>query len=451
VPSAALSGFTGDLLAAISEGFYRRTTICLRTNGRDVVVLNDPDDIRTVLSISVDAFPKSDLMIAALRPLLGDGMLISNGQDWRRQRRMLEPALDQMRVRRIFPLMAATIADFIAKLRSLAPGTEIELNREMSFIALDVVFRTIFSRPIGAGEAAEISAAFSEYQDKAPQNAMTTLFGEQTATPPRVDELAAIAGRIRQKIAALVDERLDARSKPSPDDILQTVIEAQDPDDGSTFSREELVDQITVLFLAGHETSASALTWAVFILSQQPQLAIDIREQAIALAGASPLTQDQLIKITLARDVFRETLRLYPPAGFITRVTTAATTIGKYPVEAGSFIVISPWLIHRHRKHWKNSEIFDPGRFSAEREREIVTGAFLPFGLGARVCTGRTLAMIEGPLVIAELMRALRFTPLEPETVMPSFCLTVRPAAPIRCLVEALPLPASVSRADAPA
>jgi cytochrome P450 len=442
VPKPMLSGFDGDMLEMMTAGFYRRTTIRLHGVGRDVVVVNDPNDIRNALAVSEDAFPKSDLMVAALEPLLGDGILISNGSDWRRQRRMLEPALEQMRVRRMYPLMSATITDFVAKLRSLGSGAEVMLDSEMSFVALDVIFRTIFSRPISVDETRQISAAFAEYQDRAPQDALVALFGDAAATGIPMNELSDIATSIRAFIAGLIDERLSL-SPPPPDDILQAVIDARDPDDGSAFSREELINQITVLFLAGHETSASALTWCVFILSQQPRLAEKIRNDALALAGGRPLTQEDVNKIVLARDVFRETLRLYPPAGFITRVSTGPATIGGYEIDAGGLIVISPWLLHRHQKYWKDPDIFDPERFSEARERDIVPGTYIPFGLGGRVCTGRTIAMIEGPLVIAELMRALRFIPLEPETVTPAFRLTVRPKVAIRCKIETLPMPAS--------
>jgi cytochrome P450 len=454
VPKPALSGTDGDLLQILSAGFYRRMAVRLRGVDRDVVVINDPSEIKNALSVSVDAFPKSDLMIAALEPLIGDGIFISNGALWRRQRRMLEPALSQMRVRRMYPLMSASVTDFIARLRALGSGAEVTLDSEMSFVALDVIFRTIFSRPVSPDEAAEISATFSNYQDRAPQDAMVALFGDSGAPPIPVGELTEIATGIRSFITRLVDERLSLLPRQSPpDDILQAVIDARDPEDGSAFSREELVNQISVLFLAGHETSASVLTWCFFILSQMPQLAEKIRNDTIAMSGGRPLEQDELSKIIIARDTFREGLRLYPPVGFITRVSTQAAAIGGYDIEAGTLIVISPWLMHRHEKYWKDADIFDPERFSEARERDIVPGTYIPFGLGARVCTGRTIAMIEGPLVIAEVARALRFTPLQPETVTPSFRLTVRPQASIRCKIDVLPMPSigGATVADGPA
>lgn len=444
VPKPTRPGADSDLLEMLSAGFYHRTAIRLRGVRRDLVLINDPNEIRNVLAVSVDAFPKSDLMIAALEPLLGDGIFISNEAVWRRQRRMLEPALAQMRVRKMYPLMSATVTDFIARLKALAPGAEIALDAEMNFVALDVIFRTIFSRPIRAEEASEMTATFAKYQERAPQDARVALLGDAGAPAVTATELSEIAAGIRSFIARLIDERLSHSPPRAPlEDILQAAIEARDPEDGSAFSREELINQISVLFLAGHETSASVLTWCFFILSQLPQLADRIRNDTIALVGGRPLEQDDLAKLVVARDVFREALRLYPPVGFITRISTSAATICGYEIEAGTLVVISPWLMQRHHKYWKDPDIFDPDRFSEVRERDIVPGTYIPFGLGARVCTGRTIAMIEGPLIIAELMRALRFTPLQPETVTPSFRLTVRPKTAVRCKIEFLPMPAA--------
>jgi cytochrome P450 len=253
--------------------------------------------------------------------------------------------------------------------------------------------------------------------------------------------MTTIGARIRSVITNLIDERLASEdAQRSADDLLQAVINARDPLDGSAFSRREIIDEIAVLFLAGHETSASALTWSLFILSQQPQIADEIRSLALDQSGGLPLTQEGVNKIAVAREVFRESLRLYPPGGFLARVAHEAVTISGYEVDAGTVIVISPWLIHRHFKYWKEPDLFDPGRFSTAREREIISGTYLPFGIGSRACTGRTVAMIEGPLIIAETVQTLHLEPVHPETVLPSFHLTIRPDKPIRCRVYPLPV-----------
>lgn len=423
----------GDLLNLLPQGLYRRDQFRFPLDGRGIFLINDPAGIRQVLVTEEQNFPKSDLMIAALKPLLGDGILISNGPVWQRQRAMMEPAFQQMRVRHQFPVMAATVADFVQRLEGLGPGAEINLEAEISLFALDVIFRTIFSRPIEPDEAREIFQAFRLYQDRAPQfEALTSLFvpGSPAADVPD-QSLGDIGERIRDFV-----EQLITSAAADGDDILHALMASRDPAAGEGFSRTELVDQITVLFLAGHETSASALAWCIFLLSQQPGLSDQIRQEAEALAPGRSLAQEELNKLVSLRNAFRETLRLYPPSAFMTRVAKSDTIVCGSEIKAGDLVVVSPWLVHRHHKYWHQPEHFDPERFSAERERDIIPGTYLPFGLGPRVCTGRSLAMIEGPLLVVELLRKFRFTTLEPESVIPSYRILVRPKTPIRCRLD---------------
>jgi cytochrome P450 len=436
LPGALFGRTDGDLLGLLPQGLYRRDQFRFPLDGRDVCLINDPAGIRQVLVTEEVNFPKSDLMIAALKPLLGEGILISNGPVWQRQRAMMEPTFQQMRVRHQFPVMAATVADFVQRLEALGPGAEINLDAEISLFALDVIFRTIFSRPIEPDEAREIFQAFTLYQDHAPQfEALTSLFvpgsrgGDVSA-----QSLDAIGERIR----AFVERRINSAATDG-DGILQALMASRDPASGEGFGRTELVDQITVLFLAGHETSASSLAWCIFLLSQQPGLADQIRWEAEALAPGRPLAQEELNKLASLRNAFRETLRLYPPSAFMTRVAKSDTIVSGSEIKARDLVLVSPWLVHRHHKYWQQPEYFDPDRFSAERERDIIPGTYLPFGLGPRVCTGRSLAMIEGPLMVTELLRKFRFTTLEPESVVPSYRLLVRPKTPIRCRLDRMP------------
>jgi cytochrome P450 len=433
LPGALFGRSDGDLLALLPRGLYRRDQFRFPLDGRDVCLVNEPAGIRQVLVTEEQNFPKSDLMIAALKPLLGDGILISNGPVWQRQRTMMESVFQQMRVRRQFPVMAATVEDFLQRLEALGPGAEINLDAEISLFALDVIYRTIFSRPIEADEAREIFQAFTSYQDRAPQfDALTSLFVPRSPEADVSDQpLSAIGDRIRDFV-----ERRIASASTDGDDILQALIASRDPASGEGFDRTELIDQITVLFLAGHETSASSLAWCIFLLTQRPDLADQIRQEAEALAPGRPLVQEDLNKLVSLRNAFRETLRLYPPSAFMTRVAKSDTVVCGSEIKAGDLVVVSPWLVHRHQKYWQQPEHFDPDRFSAERERDIIPGTYLPFGLGPRVCTGRSLAMIEGPLLVVELLRKFRFTTLEPENVIPSYRLLVRPKTPIRCRLD---------------
>jgi cytochrome P450 len=199
-----------------------------------------------------------------------------------------------------------------------------------------------------------------------------------------------------------------------------------------------LIDQIAVFFLAGHETTASALTWAFFILSQQPKVLAKLRTEVRKISGRQPITFNQTRQMTYTRNVFREVLRLYPPVSFITRVATADDVLGSETIRAGSMIVISPWLIHRHRSFWKEPELFQPGRFSPAREKSIQPGTYLPFGVGPRVCTGASFATTESTLILAALCRRFDFETLNPDAIEPVGKLTTRPRVPVQMQLRAV-------------
>jgi cytochrome P450 len=424
----------GDLLSLLPDGLYRRDWVSFQRSGREIHLINEPGGIRQVLVTQEENFPKSDLMRTALTPLLGEGILISDGPIWQRQRVMLEQALAHMRVRRQFQVMAKAIADFVQRLEAIGPRSRISLDAEISFFALDVIFRTIFSRPIEMEEAQEVYGAFSDYQNSVSDESYA-MFAVTTPSGSR-ESLGAFGEQVRGVIDRLIERRLASPAPGADDDILRSMMTSRDTVTGKGFDRTELVDQIAVLFLAGHETSACVLTWCIFLLSQHPDVADQIRREADALAPGRPLTQEELNKLVTLRNVFRETLRLYPPSAFFTRVAKRDTKIGDRDIEAGSLIIVSPWLVHRHREYWPNPECFDFDRFSVEREREIIPGTYLPFGLGPRVCPGRAFAMIEGPLLVAELIRKFKFTAINPQDVVPSYRLVVRSKQPISCLIE---------------
>jgi cytochrome P450 len=239
---------------------------------------------------------------------------------------------------------------------------------------------------------------------------------------------------LRGLIGELVDRRVaERRSEQAQVDALQAIIDARHPVDRKGFTRDEMIDQVAVLFLAGHETSANSLTWALFILSQQEDTAEMLRREANEAAPGRWLSFPEVQALNWTRQVILEALRLYPPAGFLTRLAARSTTLGDHRIEAGSLIVVSPWIIHRHRLLWKNADRFIPDRFSREQEREIPTGAFVPFGWGPRACTGRALALTEIPFVIAEITRRFRIEVTNVEAVEPVARLTIQPKNDILC------------------
>jgi len=259
-----------------------------------------------------------------------------------------------------------------------------------------------------------------------PKTLLATGAWEPIAPPKRVIETCRV---IREKLGVMIDRRL--ASNDHRNDIAGDLIAARDPHTGAAFDRDELIDQIAVFFLAGHETTASALTWTFFILAQQPQALNRIRAEVAAEVGADAITFGNTRALPFTRNVFRETLRLYPPVSFITRIASTDLVLFKQDVPKGSLIVVSPWLIHRHRRFWSDPDMFDPDRFSPAREKDIVAGTYLPYGLGQRVCTGASFAQAESTLIIAALCRRYEFDVLNPNDIEPVGKLTTRPKTPV--------------------
>jgi cytochrome P450 len=425
-----------DLLSILPAVAYTKLVTTLGWSRRGILLVNDPPEVARILADPDGDFPKNDLMTGALLPLVGESIFVSNGSLWARQRRMIEPAFSHMRINRAFAPMAAAVDDFIPTLaQHAADGTPLLLDHAMSHLTADIITRTIFTKGLESESARGIFTAFGEWQARvANVEVGRLLFGrpfDDVPQPPRVREACSA---IRAHIGALVDERL-APGAPVYDDIAGAAIAARDPDTGAGFTREELVDEISTFFLAGHETTASVLTWIFFLLSQMPNVAERLRAELDAVVGQEPVTFDHLKKLAYGRAVFRETMRVYPPLTFIPRVAARDLTVAGRRVRRGTMIMIAPWTMHRHRKLWNEPERFDPDRWAPDREKAHVAGAYIPFGAGPRVCVGAAFAQTESALIMARVAREFGFVPLEPGAVAPASRLTTRPREAIVCRV----------------
>ncbi len=428
----------GDLLSLIPDLAYQEMLLPLGPTRRGILYLNDPALAAHVLTDPEGIFPKNDLMVDAVEPLIGDAMFVSSGATWRQQRRMIEPAFSHMRLNRAFGQMEGAVDDHEKWLdEKIASGESYSLDSAMGHLTADVITRTIFSTPLHVGAARDVFEAFTVFERQvASVNVKALILDKPWSRTKQPPEVLEACRRIRTHIGEMLDPRL-APDAPVIDDIAGAAIAAVDPETGKTFSREELVDELGVFFLAGHETSASVLTWVFFLLSQRPEIVARIRAEVDALCGDGPVTIEHAKRVPMIKLVFKETMRLYPPITFLPRVALRDTVLGTRKVKRGTMLMIAPWTIHRHQKLWKNPELFDPDRFSPEREHEITPGSFLPFGVGPRVCVGAAFATLEAALIIARLTRRYDFTTLDPASVRPVARLTTRPRHEIMVRVTA--------------
>lgn len=412
--------FRKDMFRSQPERLYSARMAHIQTPLYDSVLVNEPDLITEILEKRPDDFPKADLIGNTLRPLLRNSVFVTNGEEWKHQRRLIDPAFASARVRDRFDQMSAAVLDGVARLR---PG-ETEVEFVTAHIAADVIFRTLFSVPISTPEAKEVFEAFQAYQKAQPLLSPLDLV-RMPAWVPRKRPGRGFAVRIRKLLENLVRARAAAIADGSAPDDLATAIMTATDDNGQGFDTEEMVDQVAIFFLAGHETSASALSWALYCLASDPEAQGAVLKEVRQVCGGRPLVFEDVGKLRFTRNVFREVLRLYPPVPMMVRQTIGAEAFRDRKLRPGTLAILSPWHMHRHTRHWPDADVFDPWRWDEEATRRTARMAYFPFSKGPRVCSGASFAMVEGVLALAELVRAFDYSPTS-QTPVPVAHLTVR-------------------------
>lgn len=423
-------------LDALYERSYRMQMGEVHLPGLDLYMVNEPALVNRVMGAEAEQFPKSPLLGEALKPLLGESIFTTNGDQWKRQREMMDPAFAQARLNVAFPVMRAATQDMMDRLALLADGSEHDVEVEMTHVTADIIFRTIFSVPMEGADARRIFEAFARFQAIAPRLLLPSMYGVRWLVWPwDAWRSRQAATEIRGLLEKLMRPRFDAHQAGKPaahSDILQSFMEARDPTSGSAFSFDELVDQVAMLFLAGHETSASALTWACHLLANAPDVQERVHNEVVQQLGDRAVEPTDMKAMALTRNVFRETLRLFPPVGFMARQASQACTLRKKPVRAGATVVVAPWLIQRHRDLWQAPDAFNPDRYDNDASRESLKNAYLPFGMGPRVCMGAAFALQEATLILASLLRHHRLVAVPGHEPRPVGRLTIRSANGVR-------------------
>ncbi len=443
--------FRQDILSAQPERLYRAKMATFETPFLQSFLLNEPALAQDVLQASVHDYPKSGRVREGLVPLLGNSVFVSNGKSWERQRRIIDPAFEGGRLRESFDAMRAAMEAARQRLARLAEaGAPFEAEAFCSYLAADVIFRTLFSVPIGEGTADEVYEAFRSYQEAAPIVNVGALVPLPRLLPRLHSRRSRRAARkIRALIGRMVRMRAEQiRAGTAPDDLATRIMRTADPHTGKPFDSAEMIDQVAIFFLAGHETSAAALGWAMYLLALSPPWQSCLADEARAMLPDRPADTDfaDVAHLKIARAVFRETLRLYPPVPMLVRENRKAAIFRGRKVPPGSQIVISPWHMHRHERLWRDPHAFDPARWLNGHDRRAgeegqdgppgaqscPRDAFIPFSAGPRVCPGAGFAMIEGALALALLLRDQAVRPAAGhEPPIPRAHLTVRSAGGI--------------------
>jgi len=389
-------------------------------------LINDPPGLKRVLLDNVANYPKTDLEQRAFRALFGDGLLSSEGETWRTHRRLMAPSFDPRSVAGYVPAMVDCSVELAAAWAALPEGAEIDVSNEMTNVTLQIICRAMFSSD-GGEMATMTGSALSRGADEAFNFGILDIL--PIIGPKRMAKKERLMGEIFAPLDGAIGRLIEARrADPGKTDLLGRLVAALDEETGAKLSPAEVRDEVLTIFVAGHETTASAMTFAFYVLSQRPDWERKLHAELAEVLGGRPPTEADLPKLTLTRRIIEETMRLYPPApGLSARVAKEADEVAGVKIRKGGTVIISSWVLHRHRTLWDNPEHFDPDRFLPERSVGRHRFAYLPFGGGPRVCIGQAMAMTEATLILATLAQRFRLHLRPGHQVAIQQRITIRP------------------------
>jgi cytochrome P450 len=395
------------LFPGLTDAAFEEPIIVGRSLFGPYALVSDPGGVRRVLVENAANYPKTALDLRFFTALFGGGLLGSDGDVWRRHRRIMAPAFDPRAVAAYGPAISASAGAFLARWNDLGDGANIDMAQEMKTLTLQVISRTVFSTD--SEEIVDlVGGALSRGLDAAASASLLDLlpFVGELRMRARERRLAQASSSLDAAVARLVAER-EAKLDRAPPDLLTRLVAARDDEGGAGLTAKEIRDEIITIFMAGHETTANTLSWIWYLLAQRPSVAARLgAELDVALGGATPTPED-LPRLTYARRVVEESMRLYPAApGLSARSALADDEICGRHIPKGAAVSVLPWVLHRHTRLWDDPERFDPERFDPDRAGNRARFAYLPFGAGPRVCIGQVLAMNETILILAALAQA---------------------------------------------
>lgn len=402
-----VAAFISNPLTVLPEAVYREPVY---RYGNMLTWVTDPKLIKKILLEDYESFPKTPVERRVLSPLLGNGLLVSGGAEWKWQRQTTAPIFRQAEVLRYTPAMNAAADTVIQAWRKSPPSTVQPIDTQMSDASYAVISDTMLA---GSDGPAFDRADLGHVRYSWPLTYALVGLPDWLWYPHRRrKELAE--RRMREAILRLVQSR---RANPGArEDVLSLLLRAKEPGTGRPMSDTELVDVLLTLLVAGHETTAKALAWTLYLIARSPRWERRILDEVRALAGDGPIGREHFDRLEVTSMVLKESMRVYPPVPTLTRIAKKDLELDGFKVAGGSLIFIPIYAVHRHRQLWEDPDRFDPERFAPQRESAYSRYQYLPFGAGPRICIGSSFAMAESIVMLAAFVRAARFE------VPPGFC-----------------------------
>lgn len=422
-----LSVLVRNPLEVWSDLHFERPFLIGKTYFGIRAMVNEPAAVRRVMLDNSANYRKDPLTLRVLKPALGTGLLTADGETWKVQRRALSPLFSPRQTASFAPAMHRVARAGVEEM-ARAHGAVVNVHEEMAVIALRILEETLFSTGI-AREPSQFQKAVTRYFETVGRVDPLDVLG----APDFLPRIGRVLGKgSLDYLASAVSDILAARraliasGATPPDDFLTLLLRAADPETGRGLSEADLRANIITFIGAGHETTGNALTWTLYLLSQSPRWREGVEAELDAHFDPAD-ESDAVMKLPVLRAVFEEAMRLYPPAPNVMREAIGEDYLSGHRVPAGTVISISPYVLHRHKTLWRDPDDFDPSRFLPGEREKIDRYAYIPFGAGPRVCIGAAFAMQEGLIVLANMLRHLRFELLPGQRVELQQRITLRP------------------------
>ncbi len=420
---AFMARFVRNPIAVVPQAAYDGDLVSMMRGRTQIVWITAPAMIKQVLLDEREKFLKL-AQIRLLSPLLGKGILTSEGAEWKWQRQASAPMFRPQELAGFVPTFVRAAQDVIARWRA-RPGAVQPVDRDMTEATFEVISATLLpSADQRMPQAIERSTGLFQRSGAWGQLFAVANLPKWLPQPGRRSMGRAIAA-LRSAVQSLITERRSGAV--AKDDLLHRLMQARDPDTGQSMNDEQLVDNLLTFYLAGHETTAKALTWTLYLLARSPEWTRMLLEEIARVAGGAQVQAEHIDKLVLVQQVLKESMRLYPPVPLMTRQAVADTQFGAHAVRAGTSVVMPIYAIHRHSKRWEDCDAFDPARFAPAREAAIPRYQYMPFGAGPRICIGMGFAMMEATAMLATLLRHASFAPVAGRDPAPVARVTLIP------------------------
>ena len=423
-----LATFVRNPLEVAPQSVYEQDLVDNPIGRVQRVWITSPALVKTVLLDEREKFRKLS-QIRLLSPLLGRGILTSEGAEWKWQRQASAPMFRHQDLLGFVPAFVRATEALLTRWRAAPAGAVQAVDRDMTRATFDVISATLLpSADHTVGAAVEESMHL--FQRAGGWGQLFAMAGAPAWLPrPGMVSGARGTSMLRSAVAAMLRERrgIEAASGAGPDDLMHRLMRARDPETGQSMNDQQLIDNLLTFYLAGHETTARALAWTLYLAARSPEWSSLLEEEVARVTGGAPVEAAHVEKLVLVQQVLKEAMRLYPPVPMLSRQCVEATRLEGVDIAPGATVVVPIYAMHRHVKRWEDPDAFDPTRFAPDREAQIPRYQYLPFGAGPRICIGMAFAMLEATAMLATLLQKARFAPVPGREPHPVARVTLLP------------------------